>query len=131
MARYKAKYNSYGFRNRYWEKGTIVSDVHPVEEKDCPELKHFRLINESNENVKTEDIQETLALLTYRNAYYEKYKKDIPTDKYNNISWLKKEVETPDELITLREQYTIKFKEEVPVNVKNNIEWLKKKVEEV
>lgn len=53
----KAKYNSVGFRKKYWEKGEVAENITEAELK-LPEMKHFELsgqIPKSSETLSPND----------------------------------------------------------------------------
>jgi len=144
---YKAKYRSFGFRGKLWDKGEIVKNI-TEEELKKSEIKHFELFSSTPTKapVKAEGPQ-YLSLLTYRKLYVEKFCKDIPKDRYNDPEWLKNEIEKPnekiakviapqkaanseEELVALRGEFQAKFGKEVPVNKKNKIDWIKLKLKE-
>ncbi len=101
MANYRAKYNSCGFRKRFWFKNEIAYNV-TKEESLLSEIKHFILIeNKTDESNKTtieevietkesiSDSEGTLALAAYQQAYREKFSKEVPPRFKNDMAWIK------------------------------------------
>jgi hypothetical protein len=106
MNNYIAKYDSFGFRNRYWEKNEIAVNV-SIEEEKSDILKHFSKI--SNNEIK--DISN-----------------EIVDDLKEGLEDAKNEI--VDDLIILRNDYLIKFGVEVSNRYKNDIVWIKNKLKE-
>jgi hypothetical protein len=91
----RAKYRSCGFRGRLWELGQIASNITDKEMK-MSEMKHF----ESIDIIKEKEIIDetlTLSLKCFRDEYVNKFNKEVPVNKKNDIEWIKSQLEKGDE----------------------------------
>lgn len=127
MATYKAKYPSYGFRRRYWEREEIAIDVTYLEEVESKELKaHFVKLND---DYSTEEL--AITEIALRNEadileaeIIEPQIEEVIVDENNDKTIAGEEMTDAEYLETLRAAYLEKFNKNVPVNMKNNINWI-------
>jgi hypothetical protein len=94
-----AKYRSYGFRGKGWERGEIAKNI-TEKEKLMSEMKHFEVVGKTeltSEPVKIDDEILPISIQLLRDEYVKRYKKDVPNRYKNDMVWLKEQVDKEEQ----------------------------------
>jgi len=96
MSKYIAKYKSYGFRNKFWDKNEIADSV-TLEEELNPLLCHFSKVSKLDPKVVIPEINPReegipLSLLGLQQEFFTKFNKEVPARYKNDITWITKKL---------------------------------------
>jgi len=94
-----AKYRSYGFRGKGWERGEIAKNI-TDKEKEMSEMKHFEVVGKvakPSEPIKTDNEVLPISIELFRDEYVKRYKKDVPNRYKNDLVWLKEQVDKEEQ----------------------------------
>ena len=97
MATIKALVNSYGFRDVYHEEGEILKNVsfdEILKMSKTAQIKHFEAIDDEAKKFYAEiDGKDETDIEKLRKKYFDKFGKEVPVNKKNNIDWIITEIE--------------------------------------